>query len=332
MLKRVSELTEEEVTTLEDAYKNHPTARVRNRAHAIILSHKGYALKEIADICGTTRQAVSRLINRWEASGLRGLYDKFRPGKPRSLTPEDEDFIHKMVEEEPRSIKKIMICLEDQRGKKVSKATVARVIKKRRRWKRIRKSLKGKRNEAEFRKSQQAIKELELRREKGEIDVQYFDGAGFNETPCVPYAYQPKNEYIEITPSKGKSISALAFMNKDNDCTPFMFDCRVDTDVVISCFESFIKEITKETYIIMDNAPVHKSKKFLSHLPEWEKKNLKIVFLSKYSPELNLIEILWRKMKYEWLPFEAYASFQALTEWIEEIFVNFGSQYVIEFS
>lgn len=192
--------------------------------------------------------------------------------------------------------------------------------------------MKGKRNEAEFRKSQQAIKELELRREKGEIDVQYFDGAGFNETPCVPYAYQPKNEYIEITPSKGKSISALAFMNKDNDCTPFMFDCRVDTDVVISCFESFIKEITKETYIIMDNAPVHKSKKFLSHLPEWEKKNLKIVFLSKYSPELNLIEILWRKMKYEWLPFEAYASFQALTEWIEEIFVNFGSQYVIEFS
>lgn len=28
-----------------------------------------------------------------------------------------------------------------------------------------------------------------------------------------------------------------------------------------------------------------------------------------YSPELNLIEILWRQMKYAWLPLSAYLSF-----------------------
>ncbi|QTA80394.1 Transposase family protein, DDE domain-containing [Desulfonema limicola] len=55
-------------------------------------------------------------------------------------------------------------------------------------------------------------------------------------------------------------------------------------------------------------------------------------FLPKYSPELNLIEILWQKMKYEWLPFAAYTSFNKLQEWVDEILLNFGSQYVIEFS
>jgi transposase len=120
-------------------------------------------------------------------------------------------------------------------------------------------------------------------------------------------------------------------MNKNNDFTPYVFECTINTDVVTGCFENFIEKIDQETHVIMDNAPVHKSYKFLSCLPEWEKKGLHAVFLSAYSPELNLIEILWRKIKYEWLPFAAYTSFKALTECIEDILINFGSQYIIEF-
>ncbi|MCP4110593.1 MAG: hypothetical protein GY749_34565 [Desulfobacteraceae bacterium] len=92
-----------------------------------------------------------------------------------------------------------------------------------------------------------------------------------------------------------------------------------------------VLNISQETYVIIDNAPVHTSSNFLSCLPEWEEKGLHVVFLSAYSPELNLIEILWRKIKYEWLPFAAYASFKALTECVEDILLNFGSQYIIEF-
>ena len=289
-------------------------------------------MQAIGDICGLTRQAVSRTIDNWEKFGIRGLYDDYRSGRTPSFTPEDEDFIHEIVNEEPRSVKKIIIAFEDQRGKTISGSTVKRVIKKKHVWKRIRKSLKGKRNEQEFRKKQEEIKELEKRREKGEIDVQYFDGAGFNETPSVPYAYQPKGEYIKITPSKGQTLNVLGFMNKDNDCTPFVFDGTTTTDVVIACFENFVGKINQETHVIIDNAPVHTSYKFLSCLPEWEEKGLYVVFLSPYSPELNLIEILWRKIKYEWLPFAAYASFKTLKDCVEDILLNFGSQYIIEFN
>lgn len=120
-------------------------------------------------------------------------------------------------------------------------------------------------------------------------------------------------------------------MNKDNELTPFIFDGTVNADVIAACFESFVSSMTQETYVILDNAPVHRSDKFLSCLPEWEEKGLHAVFLSPYSPELNLIEILWRKIKYEWLPFAAYVSFEALNEHIENILINFGSQYIIEF-
>jgi transposase len=87
-------------------------------------------LRTIADIHRITRQTVSVAITEWEENGISGFYDNPRPGKPRSLTPDDEEFIFEMMDEEPRSVKKIIAVPEDQRGKKVSRSTVKRVIKK----------------------------------------------------------------------------------------------------------------------------------------------------------------------------------------------------------
>lgn len=332
IMKYVSELTADELITLECACKSHPAARVRSRANVIILSHKHYKLEEIADICRMTRQTVSAVISRWEEQGLAGLYDSPRPGKPLILTPEDEEFIFEMVEKEPRSLNKIIAVLEDQRGKKVSKSTLKRVIKRRMSWKRIRKSLKGKRDEEKFRSAQEKIGHMEQRRENGEIDLYYFDEAGFCLVPCVPYAWQPKGGYIEIPSARSRGLSVLAFMNKDCGCMPFVFEGRIDTDAVIACFSSFSDSLSGKTFVYMDNAPVHKSGKFLSCLPGWHKKGLNVRFLPPYSPELNLIEILWRKIKYEWLPFSAYISFKKLTEAVEDILLNFGFQYFIDFA
>jgi transposase len=331
-MKYVSEITEAELSTLESAHKNHPVARVRNRGHVIILSNTGYQIKEIVTICRISRYAVSRAINRWEKYGLRGLYDKNRSGRTRILTPEDEDFVNDMVKKHPRSINRIVGALEEERGKKVSKKTVKRVIKKDQNWKRIRKSLKSKRDEKDFRRGQERINNKEEKRLQGEIDVQYFDGSGFDLNPCLPYAWQPKGEHIEVPAAKSQRLNVLGFMNKDNDFTPFTFKCNIDSDVVIACFDYFSERVTKKTFVYIDNAPVHRSKKFLSCLPGWHKKGLNVKFLPKYSPELNLIEILWQKIKYAWLPFSAYTSFKKLTECVESILANFGSRYTIQFS
>src|SRR5659263_649697 len=56
----------------------------------------------------------------------------------------------------------------------------------------------------------------------------------------------------------------------------------------------------------------------------WEKEGL-------YSPELNLIEILWRRIKYQWLSFDAYLSFQNLKERLLDVLQNVGVKYDIIF-
>ncbi|MBO0861095.1 MAG: transposase, partial [Chloracidobacterium sp.] len=52
----------------------------------------------------------------------------------------------------------------------------------------------------------------------------------------------------------------------------------------------------------IDGASTHKSEEFQARLEEWEARGLYIYLLPAYRPELNLIEILWRMIKYDWLP------------------------------
>jgi hypothetical protein len=74
------------------------------------------------------------------------------------------------------------------------------VIKKKKfSWKRMRKSLKHKRNQEEFEKAKREIQALKKRQQAKEIDLYYFDESGFSLNPVVPYAYQPIGETLEIS-------------------------------------------------------------------------------------------------------------------------------------
>jgi len=51
-----------------------------------------------------------------------------------------------------------------------------------------------------------------------------------------------------------------------------------------------------------------------------------------FTAQMALIEIVWRKIKYEWMPFAAYESFQSLKEYLFDILANIGKSYTIEFA
>jgi hypothetical protein len=42
--------------------------------------------------------------------------------------------------------------------------------------------------------------------------------------------------------------------------------------------------------------------------------------------------IFWRFIKYQWLDANAYESYSALVEAVEEILINFGTKYTINFA
>jgi len=174
----------------------------------------------------------------------------------------------------------------------------------------------------------------ELQREvsEGKHDLFYFDEAGFSLTPSVPYGWQPIGQRIEIPSSKSQQINVLGFLDYRGEAFhPYVVEGCVDAGIAIACIDSFCSQLTRPTTVVIDNAPIHTSALFQSMIPEWEKRDLYFWFLPPYCPELNLIELLWKKIKYYWLPIKAYQSFQQLTDELNQILANIGNKFQISF-
>jgi hypothetical protein len=160
--------------------------------------------------------------------------------------------------------------------------------------------------------------------DSGYIDLNFGDESHFGLTPNVPYAWQSKVNPILLPAAKGKFLNVVGLMNRKNDLFFEVNETTFNTD-------KFIGQVVKRTIVMLENSPIHRSKKFMAKIKEWKEKDLLVFFLPPYSPELNLIEILWRRIKYQWLPFEAYLSFQNLKERLSYLLNNFGKLYDIKY-
>ncbi len=346
-IKFISPLEEKTVNELKSILTNSKTPRVRQRAHGILLSDEGFSIDQIANILDVGRDTVSAWIDCWEQHGFDGLNDKPRSGGPSKLTQEEKKLVISLASETPRSVSSIVAKLFEITGKQISETTIKRILKiAGLSWKRIRKSMKDRRNEEEFEAARLELEDLKKQHKEGDIELWYFDESGFSLEPSVPYAWQPIGDTLEVQSQKNqrlnvfedkvflrKTLSSNGFLTPDNRFESFCFEQTVNTDVVIACFDKFSRsKISKPKIVIIDNASIHTSIDFIEQLPKWEKKGLIVKTLPTYSPELNIIETLWRFIKYWWLPFSAYSSFKNLVNEIENILKQIGSKFRINFA
>jgi transposase len=333
IVRYVRLLTESHRHTLAEIMKHDATPRARVRAHGILLSAQGMKIKEIAKIYQVDRDTVATWIKKWEQHGVASLYDKPRSGRPPKLTPEEQDLVRQYIKEEPRCLKQVVERLRQKTAKRLSISSLKRLAKKARlRWKRVRKSLKSLRDPEEFTKCQRELEALQKQEDQGKIDLYYFDESGFTLDPYIPYAWQEPGTVIEIPAAKGTRINIVGLMNRKNDLHPYMFEQSINTSVIVACLNDFCQKIKKKTMVVMDNSSIHTSEEFEDYIAQWKKKGLHIKYLIPYAPELNLIEILWRHIKYLWLPFSAYQCMEALREALEHVLKEFGSKYQITFA
>lgn len=329
--KFVRPLTDEEREILKYLVDHGETPRIRRRAHAVLLSDSGKALNEIAEIFETTRVTVTLWINNWEQLGPRGLADKVRSGAPPKLNEEETDKVLELLREQPHSPKIVLNEIPKVIDKTISRSTLRRIARSSGlRWKRMRRSLKSQRDEDEFREAQQELAEFIAGHKAGDLDLFYFDQAGFSVTSTVPYGWQPIGERIEIPSRKSKQINALGFLRYDGRFKWYTVDESIDSEIVIACFNDFAKSLRRVTVVAIDNASVHTSAAFESNISQWEAKGLFLYFLPPYCPELNLIEIIWRMIKHHWLPLKAYESFQSLMTELHKVLSQIGSRYVVD--
>jgi transposase len=325
-------LSQETIPLLQKVYQQSKYHRVRQRAQCILLSYQGYTIKELSHIFKVDRVTIYNWFNNWESRHFAGLYDRNGKGRPQTFNQEQKEQIRQWTKLYPKNLNKVIALIEKEFGISTSKSTIKRILKSfQMTWRRIRKKVKKHPDPEVYQERKEALEILIEEDKQGIIDLRYYDESGMCLIPYIPYAWQEAEETIAIASGHSKRINVLGFMNKRNDLDAYTIEGPVDSAVAIHFFNEFSNTIQGPTVVVVDNASMHTSEAFQEEIPKWEKKGLSIFYLPEYSPELNLIEIFWRFMKYEWIEFWAYTDFASLIQYVEGVIKGFGDKYKINF-
>jgi len=134
-----------------------------------------------------------------------------------------------------------------------------------------------------------------------------------------------------IDAHRGKRLTVLGALLSSGE----LFAVKLWETTTALLFAGFLgllaQHVGKPITVILDNASIHKAKAIQPQLEVLKQKGLTLYFLPSYSPELNRIEKLWHKMKYQWMAFKARDP-KTLEADVDKILTGFGSDYRLTFS
>lgn len=103
-MNRVHALSTEELTALEEFYRQTKDADVRSRCQMILLSNEGLSPPQIAEQVRFHRRTVTHYIQRYEEEGTHGLLTRSRSGRPPKATELFTSLLLHAAEQAPRTL------------------------------------------------------------------------------------------------------------------------------------------------------------------------------------------------------------------------------------
>lgn len=150
--------------------------------------------------------------------------------------------------------------------------------------------------------------------------------------PSIPYGWLPVGCQRAIPSDRERVTNVFGLMNTHQQLSSYPTEERIDAAYIIECLDDFCSTLTQLTVVVLDNAPWHTAQAIRDRSGEWQDKGLFLWYLPPYSPQLNPIEILWRKVKYQWLKPSDYCDKEQLKSAIFNILTKFGTEFQINFS
>jgi len=173
---------------------------------------------------------------------------------------------------------------------------------------------------------------LERLSQDGKIDLLYGDESHVCSQGYVPYGWQFPDEDVCILSEKAYKLNCFALINRKSECHWATTEESIDSKFVLEYLERLSFKINIETFIVLDNASVHKAKIIQERIPFWQARGLFLFFLPPYSPHLNIAETIWRKLKKEWLNPEDYIERDSLFYATNRCLANIGGNLKINYS
>lgn len=200
------------------------------------------------------------------------------------------------------------------------------------RFGRIKKTTKGTPSPQLYAYKKEKLQELEQLYRDGLIDLYFGDGSFTCIEGYVPYGWQFPGENITIPSDRGARLNIWGMIDYDSRYHGFCSTESMTSERIADFLDRFSLTIRKNTFVVLDNAKVHRSKYMKEMRKIWEKRGLYLFFLPPYSPHLNIAETLWRMLKGQWIQPADYVSVDNLFYAVNRGLAGLGSTHFINFS
>lgn len=161
---------------------------------------------------------------------------------------------------------------------------------------------------------------------------QYSDESRVSLEPNVPYGWQFPDEKVFMPSVKGNGLNCFALLSRTNGCLVKTSEHSFSAQFILEQFETLSFKLRKLTVVVLDNARIHTSNIIKERIRVWQQRGLYLFYLPRYSPHLNIVETLWRKLKYKWLTPSDYQSKEYLFYQINLALKAIGNSLFIRFS
>jgi hypothetical protein len=124
------------------------------------------------------------------------------------------------------------------------------------------------------------LQELERLSEQGFIDLFYGDESRVSSEGYVPYGWQFPGEDIAINVRKGFAINIFGCISRSNPCYWTSTEPTINGQFLVEYLDRCCLSIKKATFLVLDNASMHRSKAFRDSLRSWLARGLFIYLFS----------------------------------------------------
>jgi transposase len=200
------------------------------------------------------------------------------------------------------------------------------------RYKRIRKRPRGVPSLQLYEYKVAKLQELESQSEEGQTELYYDDESHTCTEGYVPYGWQFEGENVYVPSQRVGRLNIFGMITRSNRYEGFTTTERMTAGKIVAFLDEFSFRIHKKTFIVLDNATVHRNRWIKQLRPIWENRGLYIFFLPPYSPHLNIAETLWRILKGKWIRPKDYASTDNLFYNTNRALADVGHNLFIQYS
>lgn len=289
-------LTEEQVKVLKLTHRTLKDKKLADRIKAILMLHFGFTYSQISQALILDEVTLRRYVDRFQEKGIDGLLEYRYVGGKSSLTLiQLEELKTFLVKDTQHKARDIVTHIKNQYGISYSVIGVTKLLHRLGFSYKKPKIIPGKadrmKQEAFLEKYQEIKDSL-----KPNDQIYFLDSTHPTHNTKASYGWILKgkvNDKFIKTNSGRERLNLNGALNLGNHTAIVLEEKTINYKATIKLFKRLIKDQpVGKIYLILDNASYYHKKE----VKLWSKKyrRLKTIFLPAYSPNLNLIERLWR--------------------------------------